>query len=157
MDTLKKNLTGKGTVQIKEGELTWLNLIGRIVQAVGGKGLGKDKTTFDDLATSFTVQDGMVTLPNILISEKDMALKLWGNIGLDSILKMEGEAHLPSSMTGDLSGKGWRFFADNQGRLTIPFTLKGNMKDPQVGISTKFVEQGVKGALQEFLKKKQKK
>ncbi|MCJ7664142.1 MAG: AsmA family protein [Desulfobacterales bacterium] len=154
LDTLKKNLTGTGNFQIKDGELTALNLVSNIVQALGGKGGSKEKTTFDDLTSSFTIQNGMVTLPNILISLKDTDLKLQGNIGLDSTLKMEGEAHLPSSVTGDLSGKGWRFFADNKGRLTIPFTLTGAVTDPKVGISTKFVEQGVKGVLQEFMKKK---
>jgi hypothetical protein len=72
-------------------------------------------------------------------------------------LKIEGEAHLPPSVTGDLSGKGWRFFADDKGRLAIPFTLQGDVKDPKVGISTRLIEQGVKGVLEEFLKKKQKK
>jgi len=157
LDTLKKNLTGTGKVQIKDGELTWLNLISGIVQALGGKGGDKEKTTFDDLTSSFTVQNGIITLPNILISQKDTDLKLQGNIGLDSTLKMEGEAHLPSSVIGDLSGKGWRFFADNKGRLTIPFTLQGAVKDPKVGISTKLIEQGVKGVLEEFMRKKQNK
>jgi uncharacterized protein involved in outer membrane biogenesis len=156
-DTLKKNLTGTGMVQVKEGELTWLNLIGRIVQALGGKGWGKEKTTFDDLNTSFTVKNGMVSIPNLVISQEDMALKLWGDIGLDSRLKMEGEAHLPSSATGDLSGKGWRFFADDKGRLTIPFTLQGEIKDPKVGISTRLIEQGVKGVLDQLLQNKRRK
>jgi AsmA protein len=156
LDTLKKNLTGTGTVAVKEGELTWLDLISRIVRAIGGKAGGKEKTTFDDLHTSFTVKNGMVTLPDMLISQKDLALKLRGDVGLDANLKMEGEAHLPASTTGDLTGKGWRFLADDQGRLTIPFTLHGAVKDPKVGISTKFIEQGVKGVLQEFLQKKKK-
>jgi AsmA protein len=157
LDTLKQNLTGSGKIQMKDGELTWLNLINGIIQALGGKGGGKEKTTFDDLTSSFTIQNGMVTLPNILLSQKDMALKLQGNIGLDSTLKMEGEAHLPTSVTGDLTGKGWRFLADDKGRLTIPFTLQGAVTDPKVGISTKFLEQGIKGVLQEFMKKKKKK
>jgi hypothetical protein len=72
-------------------------------------------------------------------------------------LKMEGEAHLPQSVTGDLSGKGWRFFSDDQGRLTIPFTLRGDIQDPKVGISTRLIEEGVKGVLEEFLQKKRKK
>jgi len=154
LDTLKKSLTGTGKIQIKDGELTGLNLISGIVQALGGKGGEKEKTTFDDLTSSFTIQNGMVTLPNILISQKDAALKLQGNIGLDSTLKMEGEAHLPTSVTGDLTGKGWRFFADDKGRLTIPFTLHGALEDPKVGISTKLLEQGVKGALEEFIQKR---
>ncbi|OGP82169.1 MAG: hypothetical protein A2Z08_03995 [Deltaproteobacteria bacterium RBG_16_54_11] len=156
-DTLKKSLTGNGNVQVKEGELTSLNLINRIVQALGGKGGGKEKTTFDDLSTAFTVQNGMVTVPNLLLSEKDTAIKLSGDIGLDSTLKMEGEAHLPSSVTGDLTGKGWSFFMDDKGRLTIPFSLTGDINKPKVGISTKLIEQGVKGVLEEFMKKKQNK
>ncbi len=154
LDSLKQNLTGDGTVQVKEGELTWVNLVGSIVQALGGKGWGKEKTTFEDLTGNFTVQNGRISLPNLLISQEDMDLKLWGDIGLDMILKMEGEAHLPQSVTGDLSGKGWRFFSDDQGRLTIPFTLKGDVQDPKVGISTRLIEQGVKGVLEELLKKK---
>jgi AsmA protein len=154
LESIKQNLTGNGTVQVKEGELTWVNLVGRIVQALGGKGWGKEKTTFEDLSGKFTVQKGMISLPNLLISHEDMDLKLWGDIGLDMKLKMDGEAHLPQSVTGDLSGKGWRFFADDQGRLTIPFSLKGNVQDPKVGISTRLIEQGVKGVLEELLKKK---
>ncbi|MBN1255067.1 MAG: AsmA family protein [Deltaproteobacteria bacterium] len=154
LDTLKKNLTGTGTVQIMNGELSWLNLIGRIVQALGGKGWGKDKTTFEDLTSVFTIKNGRVSIPDLNISQEDVYIKLFGDIGLDATVKMDGEAHLPQSVTGDLSGKGWRFFADDKGRLTIPFSLKGDINDPKVGISTRLIEQGVKGLLDEFLKKK---
>jgi AsmA protein len=154
VDSIKKNLTGNGTVNVKDGELTWVNLVGRIVQALGGKGFEKEKTTFEDLTGNFTVKNGMINLPNLLISHENMDLKLWGDIGLDMKLKMDGEAHLPQSVTGDISGKGWRFFSDDQGRLTIPFSLKGNVQDPKVGISTRLIEQGVKGVLEELLKKK---
>jgi AsmA protein len=154
-DALKKSLTGTGTVQVKEGELPWLNLINRLVQALGGKKWGTEKTTFDDLSSSFTIKNGMVSVPNLLLSEKDTALKLWGDIGLDSTLKLEGEAHLPPSVTKDLPEKGWRFFADDKGRLTIPFTLQGALKNPKVGISPRLIEQGVKGVLEELMKKKQ--
>jgi AsmA protein len=157
LDSLKQNLTGDGTVQVKDGELTWVNLVGRIVQALGGKGWEKEKTTFKDLSSKFTVHNGRISLPNLLISHEDMDLKLWGDIGLDMKLRMEGEAHLPQSVTGDLSGKGWRFFSDNQGRLTIPFTLKGDVQDPKVGISTRLIEQGVKGVLEELLQQKRRK
>jgi AsmA protein len=156
-DSLKQNLTGNGTVQVKDGELTWVNLIGRIVQAMGGKGWGKEKTTFEDLSSNFTVRNGRISFPNLLISHEDVDLNLQGDIGLDMQLKMEGEAHLPQSVTGDLSGKGWRFFSDDQGRLTIPFTLRGDIQDPKVGISTRLIEEGVKGVLEEFLQKKRKK
>ena len=156
-ETIKKNLTGTGKVQIKDGEIPWLNLINQIVQALGGKGGGKEKTTFDDLSTAFTVKDGMVSVPNLLLSEKDTAIKLLGDIGLDSTLKLEGEAHLPPSVTKDLPEKGWRFFADDKGRLTIPFTLQGALKNPRVGISRRLIEQGVKGVLEEFMQKKQRK
>lgn len=154
-ETIKKNLTGTGKVQIKDGDIPWLNLINQIVRALGGKGGEKEKTTFDDLSTAFTVKNGMVSVPNLLLSEKDTAIKLSGDIGLDSTLKLEGEAHLPPSMTGDLTGKGWSFFMDDKGRLTIPFTLRGAVKDPKVGISTRLIEQGVKGMLEDFLQKKQ--
>jgi uncharacterized protein involved in outer membrane biogenesis len=153
-ETIKKTLTGNGTVQIKDGEIPWLNLINRIVHALGGKGGGSEKTTFDDLNTAFTIKNGMVSIPNLLLSQKETVIKLAGDIGLDSTLKLEGEAHLPPSVTGDLSGKGWNFLMDNQGRLTIPFTLRGAVKEPKVGISAKFIEQGVKGVLQELMKKK---
>jgi uncharacterized protein involved in outer membrane biogenesis len=156
-ETIKKNLTGTGKVQVKEGELPWLNLINRLVQALGGKKWGTEKTTFDDLSSSFTIKNGMVSVPNLLLSEKDTAIKLSGDIGLDSTLKLEGEAHLPPSVTGDLTGKGWNFFSDDKGRLTIPFTLQGALKNPRVGISRKFIEQGVKGVLEELMKKKQRK
>jgi AsmA protein len=156
-DTLKKNLTGDGKVQIKDGEIPWLNIINNIVRALGGKGGGKEKTTFDDLSTAFTVKNGMVSVPNLLLSEKDTAIKLSGDIGLDSTLKMEGEAHLPTAVSGDLTGKGLNFLADDKGRLTIPFTLGGALKDPKVGISAKFIQQGVKGVLDQYLQKRRRK
>jgi uncharacterized protein involved in outer membrane biogenesis len=156
-DTLKKNLTGDGKVQIRDGEIPWLNLINNIVRAAGGKGGGKEKTTFEDLNTAFTIKNGMVSVPNLLLSEKDTAIKLSGDIGLDSTLKMEGEAHLPPSVTGELSGKGWTYFMDDKGRLTIPFTLRGAVTEPKVGISTRLIEQGVKGVLDQYLQKRRRK
>jgi uncharacterized protein involved in outer membrane biogenesis len=156
-ETIKKTLTGTGKVQIKNGEIPWLNIINNIARALGGKGGSKEKTTFDDLNTALTVKNGMVSVPNLLLSEKDTAIKLSGDIGLDSSLKMEGEAHLPTAVTGDLTGKGWNFFADDKGRLTIPFTLRGALKDPKVGISAKFIEQGIKGVFDQYLQKKRRK
>lgn len=152
--SLKKDLTGKGTVRIRDGELSWLNIVGPIVQALGGKGWEKEKTVFEDLSTSFTVQRGKVSLPDLLLSHKDMEIRMWGNIGLDLQLHMEGEAHLPPSATKDLSGKVWRYLKDEAGRLTIPFTLRGDIKNPEVGISTRFIERGLEGAFEELLRKK---
>jgi AsmA protein len=152
-EALKKTLTGNGTAQVKDGEIPWLNLINNIVRALGGKGGGTEETTFDDLSTAFTIKNGIVSVPNLLLSQKETDIKLSGNIGLDSTLKMEGEAHLPQSVTGDLTKKGWNFLSDNQGRLTIPFTLRGALKNPKVGISTKLIQQGIKGVLDQYLRK----
>jgi len=52
---------------------------------------------------------------------------------------------------------GCRFFADDKGHLTIPFSLTGTMNEPKVGISTKLIEQGVKGVLDQYLQKKHRK
>jgi hypothetical protein len=46
---------------------------------------------------------------------------------------------------------------DDQGRLTIPFTLGGALKDPKVGISSRLIEQGVKGVLDQYLQKRHRK
>jgi AsmA protein len=156
-DALKKSLTGNGTVQIKDGEIPWLNLINNIVRALGGKGGGKEKTAFDDLNTAFTIKNGMVSIPNLLLSQKETVIKLAGDIGLDSSLKMEGEAHLPTAVAGDLAGKGLNFLSDDKGRLTIPFSLRGAVKEPKVGISTRLIEQGVKGVLDQYLQKRRRK
>lgn len=156
-EAIKKTLTGTGTVQIKDGEIPWLNLINNIVRAMGGKGGGSEKTTFDNLNTAFTIKNGTVSIPNLLLSQKETIIKLAGDIGLDSTLKMEGEAHLPPSVTGNLTGKGWNFLSDDKGRLTIPFTLRGAVKQPKVGISSKFIEQGLKGVLDQYLQKRRRK
>jgi hypothetical protein len=67
----------------------------------------------------------------------------------------DGRGGAPApSVNGDLAGKGWRFFSDDQGRLTIPFSLKGDMQDPKGGISTRLIEEGAKGVPEELLKKK---
>ncbi|MBW2038521.1 MAG: AsmA-like C-terminal region-containing protein, partial [Deltaproteobacteria bacterium] len=152
--SLKRDLTGKGKIRVREGELSWLNIVAQIVRALGGKGWEKEKTTFEDLSTSFIVQRGKVSFPDLLISHKDMEIRMWGDMDLDLQLKVEGEAHLPPSATKDLSGKGWRYFKDEGGRLTIPFTLRGDLKNPEVGISTRFIERGIEGVLEEFLRKK---
>lgn len=152
--SLKRDLTGSGRLQIREGELSWLNIVAQIVRAMGGKGWGREKTTFDNLAFSFAVQRGKLSLPDVLLSHKDMEMRMWGDMDLNLKLQMEGEAHLPPSATKDLSEKGWRYFKDKKGRLTIPFSLKGNLKDPEVRISARLIEKGIEGVLEEFLRKK---
>ncbi len=152
--SLKRDLAGNGMVRIREGELSWVNLMGQIVHIMGAKGWGKKKTTFEELSTSFTVQKGKIFFPDLLLLHKDIELRMWGDIGLDLGLRMEGEAHLPPSATRGLYAKGWNYLKDEQGRLTIPFTLRGNIKDPQVKISTRLIERGIEGVLEELLRKK---
>lgn len=155
LDNLKKDLTGHGTVAIKDGEFTPLDLIGGIVHALGGKITGDKKTTFDNLSTRFAIKDGAIELPNITIAQRESELRLRGGIGLDGKVALDGEAHLPTSLTGDLTGKGWRFFADERGRLAIPFTLSGALDDLKINISSqRLLEQGVKGALEELLQRR---
>jgi len=152
--SLKKDLTGKGTVKISHGELPWLNIINQIVQGLGSKEWGKEKTRFENLSTSFTIQQGQISLPDILISNKDTEIKLRGDVGLNLQMRMEGEAHLPSSATKSLAGKEWVYLKDERGRLTIPFTLNGEFRNPRVGISTKLIERGLEGVLKELFQKK---
>ena len=58
---LRKNLTGAATLALRNGKLTsfgFLKQLAKVLEAAGGRGIGKDETPFDSLTATFDIGNG---------------------------------------------------------------------------------------------------
>jgi AsmA protein len=141
-DQLQKVLTGNGAISLKEGALTTADLGGEALGAVakgleqlgrGGAakkvaGLEGGKTTLRDLAGSFTVKDGFMTLSRPLEFTTPVGrARLGGRIGLSQQLALEGGLAVTKEA---LARAGLP--AIGAGPIELPLKLGGTLGAPSV-------------------------
>jgi AsmA protein len=139
--TLQKAITGQGTLDLKQGELTTVDLGGQVLggvekglQAAGMSGLaGKasgtgTKTELRDLSASFTVKDGAMTLSKpVVFATPSGGVQLGGKIGLDGGLALKGTAALSKQSMQAAGGS-------KLSGLQVPLTLGGTLSQPSVSV-----------------------
>ncbi len=154
--TLKKALTGKGSLSLKQGALTTADLGGKVLGAVAqglraaGKGsLGEKvggaggKTELRDLAAQFTVKDGAMALSKPLSFGAPFgAADLGGKIGLGGELALQGDAKVSrQALQGILGGTGLPLPAN----LTVPLGVGGSLQQPSIEVNAQQAVAGLAG------------
>jgi AsmA protein len=137
---LRQRLTGHGSMTVQQGALS-ADLGERIgtplreVLARAGKTAAAGKveaaqgTRLENLAASFTVQDGWLRLSRPLALQTPVgAAALSGRVGLDWKLDLNGDIALAPQFVGRVSGG--RFTPE--GPVQVPLGLGGTLGDPQV-------------------------
>lgn len=144
LKVVRKQLTGKGTLLLREGRVTGTSL---------GKGLASflglpelSVMGFDQANGRFAINKGRVDLTSTLISQ-DLRLAPQGNVGLDGTLNLGLDLRLSPDLTEKLDGSG-RFaqlLVDADGWGQVPLKVKGSVARPSFTLDTAFI----KGALKE--------
>ncbi|HET9597544.1 MAG TPA: AsmA family protein [Anaeromyxobacteraceae bacterium] len=143
-NALKKALTGKGALALKDGALTTADLGSSVLGAVSkglqaaGKGnlaqkLTDDgKTSLKDLAASFTVEDGALKLAKALSFNAPFgAAQLGGKIGLGGELGLDGTATVSKEALSQVAG-GSKIPLPSG--LQVPLALGGTLSQPSVSV-----------------------
>jgi len=134
------------------------------------KGLAKKATTsipqytdFDTLSGKWNLAQAKIFFADLLMQSPDLSISTRGMVGLDQSLNLRGTGLLSPEKTNQLIEEKYRpYLADQQGRLEIPFTILGTIKEPLVPPdllslsrrSLKAYKELFKGKNEEQLKKK---
>ncbi len=141
-DDIREQLTGRGTVGVKDGALTSTDLGATLASslATGLKALKRpgaagvvnqaaQGTQLKDLEASFTVRDGWLELTRPLAVQTAIgALSLDGRIGLDQRLDLRGRALLSPDFVATALGGVVR----PQAPVDVPLQLGGTLTAPRV-------------------------
>ncbi len=177
---IKKTASGNGSVTLANGKLNGVNLAREVLGSsvvdvinVAGAGLvvagvspsritsprfalQGQETTFSSFQSSFTIENGFVSLPELKILQPSSTTNLGGRVSLDGDLDLKGNFLLTREETnqwlGDFSGK--RFLVDSEGRFLLPFTMTGNPTAPKVLPDTGYVTTKLQGAAASLAKEK---
>ncbi|MFQ5902441.1 MAG: AsmA family protein [Candidatus Binatia bacterium] len=148
--TLQESLQGEGETQIRYGSLKDFNLVERVLSKVTGlPGISnllssrmpsrystifkRRDTPFDTLAATFSVEQGRIQTEDLLLSTPDYSINGKGWIGFDKTMKWNATLIMSPQFTQELmkKHKNVRYMLDRQGRLAVPFRLKGTLPNVQ--------------------------
>jgi hypothetical protein len=152
---IKQSARGKGQLTLVNGRLARFNLGRELVllgKLAGLRYEGRD-TPIEDMTSNFEIADGWVRTNDLTLRTPDMTVTGVGGFSLDDQLAMECTAvftqeasgRLQSSAGGALGELDRRLggllgsvgrvvggvFVDDQGRIVIPFRLRGTLSDPK--------------------------
>ena len=145
---VKQSARGKGQLTLVNGRLAQINLSRELVlvgQLAGLRTEGRD-TPIENMTTNFEIANGWVRTNDLTMRTPDMTMTAVGGFSLDDELAFEGtavfteeaSARLQGSGGGPLGGIGGllgsvvgNVFVDDQGRVVVPFLLRGTFAQPK--------------------------
>ncbi|HQZ37830.1 MAG TPA: AsmA family protein [Vicinamibacterales bacterium] len=129
---------GQGTLAIKDGTMKGLQLVRPIVLAFGKPDAAQPLSggeAFSQMAASYTLTGGVVTLTDLSFDSRDVELRGGGTLTLNgSMLDVKADAKLSPELTAQAGRDLVRYSAEN-GQVTLPATVTGTLEDPKVGIN----------------------
>jgi len=152
---LRKNLTGGASLSLRNGKLTsfgFLKQLAQVLEAAGGRGIGKDETPFDSLTGTFAIQNGQAATQDLRLDSADLDINGKGAIGLDQSIGMDVGVVLSQAVSADMVAKTakLRTLDNGKGELALDLKVGGTLQKPSIGLDPKML----KRAAEESLKKK---
>ena len=154
-DGLRKNLTGGAGLSLRNGKLTsfgFLKQLASVLEAAGGRGIGKDETPFDSLTGTFDIKGGRAATQDLRLDSADLDISGKGSIGLDQSIAMHAGVVLSPAVSADMVAKTAKLksFVNGKGELALDLKVGGTLQKPSIGIDANML----KRAAEESLKKK---
>jgi len=152
---LRANLTGGAQLALRNGKLTsfgFLKQLASVLEAAGGRGIGKDETPFDSLTGTFDIRGGRAATQDLKLDSADLDINGKGSIGLDQSISMSTGVVLSQAVTTDMVAKTAKLksFVNGKGELALDLKVGGTLQKPSIGIDANML----KRAAEESLKKK---
>jgi AsmA protein len=153
-------LGGTLRLQVRDGALTTVGLletVAALLEAAGGRGIGRDETPFRSLAGTFAVQSGVAHTEDLALVADDLRLDVRGDLDLQGPLALQGvvafSPEVSASMVGQVSAL--RVRQGQDGRLTVPLVVQGTLSSPRVQVDVKrIVREGMREESREALQRK---
>jgi hypothetical protein len=173
-DDMLKTLNAKGNVKLTNAVLDNMNVLKTVLDSLSMmpnvvqklkdnlpenyKGLlNQDYTAFKPMKSDFEIKDGRIYFDNLLVESDTFYLVNKGSVGMiDQSLGISSNLFIPKDLSrafGNVVPE-FKYLADNNGLITIPFDIKGKVPNVSVIPDLNYVLQkliALKG--HEFLKK----
>ena len=171
-DTIKPTLQGQGKAEIEDGAVLDLNIAEGVLSGLTGiPGLSlvisqkvRDKypaiftsphTKFDELKSRFSLGDSKINLDSLRIAARDFMTQGKGWMDFDQKVDLSATLALSKSLSADIikDVKQIKYIANEEGRLELPFALRGIMPGVTPAPDTAYVgtllQRAATNALQE--------
>lgn len=130
---------GQGQVTLVNGRLAQVNLSREVVAVAQLAGLSYDQrdTPIDDMATQFEIAEGWVRTQDLTLRTPDLTMTAVGGFSLEDELAFQStatftpEASQRMASRLPLGGLAGNFFTDDQGRIVVPFFVRGTFAQPK--------------------------
>ncbi|MFQ5741451.1 MAG: AsmA family protein [Acidobacteriota bacterium] len=138
-ESVLQSAKGKGAFRLVQGRLAQLNLGKRLGTLGRVAGLRSDskETPIEEMSATFRVERGWVRTEDFKLKTPELTMTAKGGVSFKDQLDLEATAVLasqkkrPASPGGILAGA-LGLLGDSQGRLVIPFNVKGRFAQPEV-------------------------
>lgn len=136
--TIKRNLKGKGTFNVKNGEIKNAPISDGLLATLGLQSL--KEIPMDKAEGSFSISSGVIDLKSIIVS-KDLQMDETGTIGMDQKLNMGVLVKVSERLSPKLLAQSGisQFLTGEKGWTTIPLKLTGTISRPSYGVDTQAV------------------
>jgi uncharacterized protein involved in outer membrane biogenesis len=148
--SVSKRLQGNGKLVARDGELTNVDLIGKIQRVTGMIGLSKDErreaTTFRRMEADFIIGGGFAEFTRLYLVNPQLEVNGFGTMTIEQpTLHMALETALsPQASARAGRVRASTFFKDRQGRIVVPLKVTGPVENPSVNLNTqKIAETGL--------------
>jgi len=131
--------TARGTIAavVTNGVLPGLEMVRPIVLAFGkpsGAPTAGTGSAFSRIAGSFVLADATLTTDNLTLASRDFDMAGRGTLRLtDGVVNATSDVVLSAELTSQ-SGTDLRRYAQENGRVTVPATIRGSLAHPEVWI-----------------------
>jgi len=127
---------GQGEVTLVNGRLAQLNLSKELAAAgqLAGLSLDQRDTLIEDMASQFTLADGWVRTDNLTLRSPELTMVAAGGFSLKDELNFEGTAVFSPEASQRISSRSplGGFLTDDQGRVVVPFLVRGTFAAPKI-------------------------
>lgn len=149
---LRNHLSGGAALALRNGKLTsfgFLKQLASVLEAAGGRGIGKDDTPFDSLTGTFDIRGGRAATQDLMLDSADLDIAGKGSIGLDQSIAMDAGVLLSASVSADMVAKTPTLanLLNRQGQLALDLEIGGTLQKPSIAIDPKMLKRAAENAL----------
>jgi len=141
IDAILGTARGTARIAITDGSIASISVLKQLavlLEAAGGKGVGREETPFESLSGTFAVGDRRAVTSDLALDSADLDLDGQGNVGLDTALDLAVTARFSESATRGMvqTTPGLKSLTAGDGRLTVHLLATGTLAAPKIGLDT---------------------
>jgi uncharacterized protein involved in outer membrane biogenesis len=141
MADLTKTLEGPGHVEVKDGTIEGVNLMGEAIALLKIAGITIDQTkatAFSTIETDFVIKQGIANVQKLLVDSHDFQAAGRGTVGFDQKLNFALTMNLSQALSQRIGAASpVAKVALKDGRLSVPLLITGTVHNPSYALDAK--------------------